>query len=45
MLREINHKNIVGLKDIIIEDNKLYLVFEFLNFDLRKYLEILKPDE
>jgi serine/threonine protein kinase len=44
LLREIQHKNIVGLKDVVIEDKKLYLVFEFLDRDLKALLESLGND-
>jgi cyclin-dependent kinase 1 len=39
LLRELNHENIVELKDCVQEDGKLYLVFEFLDRDLKKYME------
>jgi serine/threonine protein kinase len=39
LLRELNHENIVNLKDCIQEDGRLYLVFEFLEKDLKKYME------
>lgn len=39
LLREIQSENIVGLKDVVIEDKKLYLVFEFVTQDLKRYLE------
>ena len=32
---------IYRLRDIIIENKKLYLVFEYLNQDLKRYLETL----
>lgn len=40
LLKELNHTNIVKLLDIIHTDNKLFLVFEFLNQDLKKYMEL-----
>jgi len=47
LLRELNHPNIVDLKDVIHADQKLYLVFEFLDQDLKKYMDAvgkkLKP--
>lgn len=47
LLRELSHPNIVDLKDVIHADNKLYLVFEFLDQDLKKYMDAvgkkLKP--
>jgi cyclin-dependent kinase 1 len=39
LLRELTHRNIVELKDCIQEDGRLYLVFEFLDKDLKKYME------
>lgn len=39
LLRELNHRNIVELKDCVQEDGRLYLVFEFLDKDLKKYME------
>jgi len=39
LLRELDHENIVDLKDCIQEDGRLYLVFEFLEKDLKKYME------
>ena len=39
ILRELNHPNIVELKDVVCEDNKLYLLFEYLECDLKKYFD------
>ena len=39
LLRELKHDNIVELKDCVQSDGKLYLVFEFLDRDLKKYME------
>lgn len=40
ILRELSdHPNIVELIDIIMDENKLYLVFEFLFMDLKKYID------
>lgn len=38
LLKELNHANIVRLLDVIHSDSKLYLVFEFLNLDLKNYM-------
>ena len=35
LLREFQHKNVIGLKDIIFEKSKLYLLFEYLDYDLK----------
>jgi len=39
MLRELQHPNIVQLMEVIMEENKLYLIFEFLSMDLKRYLD------
>uniref|UniRef100_A0A2P2I4W5 Cyclin-dependent kinase 2-like n=1 Tax=Hirondellea gigas TaxID=1518452 RepID=A0A2P2I4W5_9CRUS len=39
LLKELAHPNIVQLIDIIIAEQKLYLVFEFLNQDLKKLFD------
>jgi serine/threonine protein kinase len=39
LLRELNHPGIVNLIDIVHGENKLYLVFEFFNLDMKKYLD------
>ncbi|BFZ03036.1 hypothetical protein BsWGS_06075 [Bradybaena similaris] len=39
LLKELQHPNIVSLEDILMQENKLYLVFEFLSMDLKKYLD------
>ncbi len=39
MLQELRHDNIVQLKDIVHGENKLYLIFEYFNLDLKKYLD------
>ena len=39
LLRELNHENIVNLKDCVQEDGKLFLVFEFLDMDLKKFMD------
>jgi len=39
LLRELNHENIVKLMDCVQADGRLYLVFEFLDRDLKKYME------
>ncbi|XP_040072401.1 cyclin-dependent kinase 1-like [Ixodes scapularis] len=41
LLRELKHQNIASLQDILIQESKLYLVFEFLSMDLRKFLDTI----
>ena len=40
ILKQLHHPNIVNLLDLIHGEKKLYLVFEFLNHDLKKYLNL-----
>lgn len=40
LLKELaGHENIVELLDVVNEKEKLYLVFEFLDYDLKKYID------
>ncbi|KAJ1845631.1 Cyclin-dependent kinase catalytic subunit [Coemansia sp. RSA 2708] len=43
LLKELQHENIVKLFDIVYNDAKLYLVFEFLDLDLKKYMDSVGP--
>ncbi|KAF5361496.1 hypothetical protein D9758_006157 [Tetrapyrgos nigripes] len=40
LLKELKDDNIVRLLDIVHADQKLYLVFEFLDVDLKRYIEV-----
>jgi len=40
LLKELKDENIVKLLDIVHADQKLYLVFEFLDVDLKRYMEM-----
>ena len=44
ILRELDHPNIVKLIDVVLQDSKLYLLFEFIECDLRKYLITFKNE-
>lgn len=39
LLKDIEHESIVALYDVVVADNNLYLVFEYLNMDLKKLLD------
>ncbi|CAG9861759.1 unnamed protein product [Phyllotreta striolata] len=39
LLKELKHRNIVSLENVLMEEQKLYLIFEFLSMDLKKYLD------
>lgn len=39
LLKELRHPNIVSLADVMMEEQRLYLIFEFLTMDLKKYLD------
>ncbi|CAD7083771.1 unnamed protein product [Hermetia illucens] len=42
LLKGLKHKNIVQLFDVVIADASLYMVFEYLNMDLKKMLDKCK---
>jgi len=40
ILKELSaHPNIVGLRDVILNEGKLFLVFDYLSMDLKKYID------
>lgn len=39
VLRQLRHPNIVELNDVVQSEGRLYLVFEFVDKDLKKYFE------
>lgn len=39
LLKELKHPNIVSLLDVLMEESKLYLIFEYLTMDLKKYMD------
>ncbi|VDD75599.1 unnamed protein product [Mesocestoides corti] len=39
LLKELQHPNIVSLEQVILDGGRLYLVFEYMNLDLKHYLE------
>uniref|UniRef100_A0A2K5QDQ6 Protein kinase domain-containing protein n=1 Tax=Cebus imitator TaxID=2715852 RepID=A0A2K5QDQ6_CEBIM len=45
LLKELRHPNIVSLQDVLMQDSRLYLIFEFLSTDLKKYLDSTPPGQ
>ncbi|KAL9113372.1 MAG: hypothetical protein Q9227_002413 [Pyrenula ochraceoflavens] len=39
LMKELKHENIVSLHDVIHTENKLMLVFEFMDKDLKRYMD------
>lgn len=39
LMKELKHRNIVSLHDVIHTENKLMLVFEYMDKDLKKYMD------
>lgn len=39
MLKSLKHPNIVEIKEVIYEDEKLHIVFEYLDYDIKKYMK------
>ena len=44
LLKELKHRNIVRLHDVLHSDRKLTLVFEHCDQDLKKYFDSLNGD-
>ena len=45
LLKELQHPNIVMLQDVIMQESRLYLIFEFLTMDLKKYMDTIPARE
>ncbi|PWZ30987.1 Cell division control protein 2 [Zea mays] len=39
LLKEMNHPNIVRLHDVVHSEKRIYLVFEYLDLDLEKFMD------
>ncbi|KAF6167340.1 hypothetical protein GIB67_043201 [Kingdonia uniflora] len=39
LLKEMQHENIVRLQDVVHSERRLYLVFEYLDLDLKKHMD------
>lgn len=44
LLKELDHPNVVRLEDVIVFKKKLFLVFEYLNKDLKQLMDQSTPD-
>lgn len=44
LLKELKHKNIVRLYDVLHSEKKLVLIFEYCEQDLKKYFDGLNCD-
>jgi len=42
LLKQCTHTNIVKIMDVVHENGKLYLVFEYVDEELKKYLDTIK---
>uniref|UniRef100_A0A673UMM5 Protein kinase domain-containing protein n=1 Tax=Suricata suricatta TaxID=37032 RepID=A0A673UMM5_SURSU len=45
LLKELRHPYIVSLQDVLMQDSRLYLIFEFLSMGLMKYLDSIPPGQ
>lgn len=39
LLKNLKHPNVVELKEVLFSQEQLYLVFEYLEYDLKKYMK------
>ncbi|XP_037957702.1 cyclin-dependent kinase 1-like [Teleopsis dalmanni] len=44
LLQGLKHPNIICLIDIVMDQYRLYLIFEYLSMDLKKYMDSMTPD-
>mmetsp|Transcript_3050 Transcript_3050/g.7271 ORF Transcript_3050/g.7271 Transcript_3050/m.7271 type:complete len:293 (+) Transcript_3050:124-1002(+) len=45
LLKELHHPNVVRLLEVVHSENKLYLVFEFVDMDLKKHMDLMKSKD
>ncbi|MCP9266462.1 Cyclin-dependent kinase 1 [Dirofilaria immitis] len=45
LLHELQHPNIVSLNKVIFDEHQIYLIFEFVEMDLRRYIDLIADDE
>ncbi len=39
LLKELSHPNVIKLKDVLFEDGRLFLIFEYADCDLKKFID------
>lgn len=46
-LKTLKHPNIISLQSVVLSENSLDLIFEFMNYDLRTYIDMFSilPDQ
>jgi hypothetical protein len=42
LLRQLEHPNVVKLENVVMDAARLYLVFELVDTDLKKYMDSVK---
>jgi len=40
LMKEVQHPNVVKIRDIVHDESRLYLIMDYLDYDLKKKLEI-----
>jgi cyclin-dependent kinase len=43
LLKEIHHRNVINLYDVLHSQHCLTMIFEYCDWDLHRYMELLKP--
>lgn len=44
LLKELNHENVVKLYDTMMSGNNLFLIFEFMDYNLKQVLELRQEE-
>ncbi|VDK67989.1 unnamed protein product [Onchocerca ochengi] len=45
LLRELQHPNIVFFNKVVFEEHEIYLIFEYVDMDLRRYIDLIPDDK
>ena len=43
LLKELDHNNVCPLKNLVYGENRIWLIFDFLKYDLKKYMKTHGP--